>query len=89
MPQFCIHLLAYTAASWVPHLLQSRLMLVGFHACTSPATASELDLEVDRREQDGSQVLVSLTIEQEPPSVFLYKHWLPMILEITGAYLAA
>ena len=84
-----MQLLAYTAASRVPHLLQSRLMPVRFHACTSLATASELDLEMDRREQDGSQVLVSLTIEQEPPTIFLYKHWLPMILEITGACLAA
>ena len=31
---------------------------------------------------------MSLTVDQEPPPVFLYKHWLPMILEISGGQLA-
>ena len=46
-------------------------------------------MAVDRAGQDGSQVLMSLTVDQEPPSIFLYKHWLPMVLQITGDCLAA
>ena len=28
---------------------------------------------------------MALTVDQEAPSIFLYKHWLPTVLEITGA----
>lgn len=65
------------------------MVLHGTLACN--ALASQISKRhvsaCGRAGQEGSQILVSLTIDQEPPPVFLYKHWLPMILEISGGQL--